>query len=118
MDNNTTAPHRMDFSHTELVGHLDMVGEVMCQIMNGQPLPLEVAAASLHILRSVRDDLAARGGLPTAPVFRTPAYLAECEIRNMTQEGVFDREQPFDHNHPNWDREQDYIDDEDRFNGA
>lgn len=97
MHNDTTAPRRFDFSHTELVGHLDMVGEVMCQIMNGQPLPLEVAAASLHILRSVRDDLAARGNLPTAPIFRTPAYLAECEIRNMTAEGVFDRNTPFDH---------------------
>jgi hypothetical protein len=97
MHNDTTAPHRFDFSHTELVGHLDMVGEVMCQIMNGQPLPLEVAAATLHILRSVRDDLAARGNLPTAPVFRTPAYLAECEIRNMTEDGVFDRNTPFDH---------------------
>lgn len=97
MHNDTTAPRRFDFSHTELVGHLDMVGEVMCQIMNGQPLPLEVAAASLHILRTVRDDLAARGNLPTAPVFRTPAYLAECEIRHMTEDGVFDRNTPFDH---------------------
>jgi len=97
MDNNTTAPHRFDFSHTELVGHLDLVGEVMCQIMNGQPLPLEVAASAIHVLRSVRDDLAARGNLPTAPVFRTPAYLAECEIRNMTQDGVFDRNTPFNH---------------------
>ena len=97
MDNNTTAPHRFDFSHTELVGHLDMVGEVMCQIMNGQPLPLEVAASAVTILRTVRDDLAARGGLPTAPVFRTPAYLAECEIRNMMEEGVFNRDTPFNH---------------------
>lgn len=85
----------MDFSHTELVGHLDMVGEVMCQIYSGQAIPLEVAQSAITILRVVRDDLAAQAGLGTKPLFREPAYLAECAMRDMTEEGIFDRDHPY-----------------------
>ena len=97
-NDNHPAPHRFDFSHTELVGHLDLVGEAMTRMVNGEPIPFEVVISTLHVLRSVRDDLAARGNLPTAPIFRTPAYLAECEIRNLTTAGVFDRDVAFDEN--------------------
>lgn len=85
----------MDFTHTELVGHLDMVGEVMCQIYSGHPIPFEVAESALTILRVVRDDLAAQGGLPTRPLFRDPAYLADCAMRQMTEDGIFDRDHPY-----------------------
>lgn len=88
---NTNAPQRMNFSHIELVGHLDMVGEVMCQMCNGQPLPLEVATSALIVLRHVRDDLAAKSNLGTRPMFRDPAYLADCAMRQLADEGVFDR---------------------------
>jgi hypothetical protein len=92
---NSNAPHRFNFSHTELVGHLDMVGEVLCQMCNGQPMPLEVASSAITVLRSVRDDLAAKSGLPTRPLFREPAYLAECAMRDLTEAGTFDRNTPY-----------------------
>ena len=92
---NTDAPHRMNFTHTELVGHLDMVGEVMCQLCSGQRLPREVAFSAVTILRVVRDDLAAQGGLGTKPIFREPSYLAECAMREMAEEGIFNRNNPY-----------------------
>lgn len=85
----------MDFTHTELVGHLDMVGEIMCQLCSGQSMPREVAFSAVTILRIVRDDLAAQGGLGTKPIFREPAYLAECAVRQMTEDGIFDRDHPY-----------------------
>jgi hypothetical protein len=94
MNSNHPAPTRFDFSHTELVGHLDLVGECFCRIMRGEPVPYEVVVSCMTVLRSVRDDIAAKDNLPIAPIFRTPAYLAECEIRNLVTQGIFDRNEP------------------------
>ena len=115
---NNDRPFRSNFTDTELVGHLDMVGNLMMMMTAGQSIPLEVQLSALTVLRFVRDDLAARADLPTRSLFRDPSYLADCAMRELTNAGAFDRDLPFDQNHPDWDREQDYINDEDRFNGA
>ena len=89
-----TTPTRFDFSHTELVGHLDLVGECISRMVKGEPMPYEVVISAMTVLRSVRDDLASKGNLPVQSLITSPAYLAECEIRNLTAAGAFDRNTP------------------------
>ena len=85
------APHRFNFSHLELVGNLDMVGELMCRMSRGEPTPYEVLRAAITVLRSTRDDLAAKSNLPARSLFTDAAYQAAIIVRDMEADGTFDR---------------------------
>ena len=89
-----TTPTRFDFSDLEIVGTLDMIGSVMAQAVRGEKVPGEIILSSMMLLRGIRDDLAARSNLPTRSLFNDPSFLAECEIRRLQDEGIFDRDQP------------------------
>lgn len=89
--NHDNSPVRFDFSDLEIVAHLDMVGQTFCLLNEGVHTPKAVMEAALVLLRAVRDDVASRANLGTESQYNTPAYLAEAAIRDMTADGVFDR---------------------------
>jgi hypothetical protein len=73
----------LNFSPIELVAHLDMVGQVMCQIDSGMPVPAAVREAALVMLRCVRDDIAATHNIGSESQYTSPEYLAEAACREL-----------------------------------
>jgi hypothetical protein len=82
------APKRMDMSDIEIVGNLDMIGDIVCQMTEGKHIQPKFVDAAIHLLRLVRDDLAARAGLGVDPLYNTPAFVAELEMRDLVESGI------------------------------
>lgn len=80
-----------NFSAVEQVAYIDMIGKVMLGHITGVATPdLTTWCATLNLLRILRDDLAARNGIGVESMDRSPAFIADSEIRRMEDDGIFD----------------------------
>lgn len=74
----------LNLAPVELVGNLDMVGQILCQMGAGIAVPPAIVAATIRVLRNTRDDLAEKFDIDGENIFDSPAYAAEVAIRDMT----------------------------------
>jgi Mn-containing catalase len=63
-----------NISPIEVVGHIDMIGTLLCMIHNGVTPPQEVLKSAVTVLSATRQSLAAQYGLPSTAVHQTQAY--------------------------------------------
>ena len=73
----------LNLAPVELVGNLDMVGQILCQLDAGVKVPPAIVAATIRVLRNTRDDLAEKFDITGENIYDSPAYAAEAVLRDM-----------------------------------
>ena len=73
----------LNLAPVELVGNLDMVGTILCQLDAGVKVPSVIVMATIRVLRNTRDDLAEKFDITGENIYDSPAYAAETVLRDM-----------------------------------